>query len=170
MQWTPKSPEPVTLEILARDAQTGLSSVLQPKMVACFCNATSQCLYNQTRRVGHSSMEVRGGCFLCRGGKGTERWTVYGRATESSVKKQNFLNARHSAVCVLRLFCLVRNTYLSPSWGAQYRAPNGVGKSLLPSRGPHRPPRQLPCAVLGSGQKLSAMAICTLSDQNNTPW
>nr|XP_013015869.1 mucin-4 isoform X1 [Cavia porcellus] len=57
LQWTPKSPEPVTLEILARDAQTGLSSVLQPKMVACFCNATSQCLYNQTRRVGHSSME-----------------------------------------------------------------------------------------------------------------
>ncbi|KAM6160977.1 LOW QUALITY PROTEIN: mucin-4 [Erethizon dorsatum] len=55
--WTPKLPEPVTLEILARDTRTGLSSVLQPKMVACFCSATSQCLYNQTRRAGNSSFE-----------------------------------------------------------------------------------------------------------------
>ncbi|XP_013368821.1 PREDICTED: mucin-4 [Chinchilla lanigera] len=55
--WTPKSPEPVTLEILARDPRTGLLSVLQPKVVACFCNATSQCLYSETRRVGNSSLE-----------------------------------------------------------------------------------------------------------------
>ncbi|XP_023560526.1 mucin-4 [Octodon degus] len=55
--WTPKSPKPVTLEILAQDAETGLWSVLQPKTVACFCNESSQCLYNETRRVGNSSLE-----------------------------------------------------------------------------------------------------------------
>lgn len=55
--WTPKLPEPVTLEILAQDNGTGLWSVLQPKTVACFCNESSQCLYNETRRVGNSSLE-----------------------------------------------------------------------------------------------------------------
>uniref|UniRef100_A0A8C9PA09 Mucin-4 n=1 Tax=Spermophilus dauricus TaxID=99837 RepID=A0A8C9PA09_SPEDA len=56
--WTPKVLEPFTLEILARKANVNLSSVLQPKTVVCFCSAESQCLYNQTRWVGNSSMEV----------------------------------------------------------------------------------------------------------------
>lgn len=56
--WTPKVLEPFTLEILARKANVNLSSVLQPKTVACFCSAESQCVYNQTRWVGNSSMEV----------------------------------------------------------------------------------------------------------------
>ncbi|XP_015342195.2 mucin-4 isoform X2 [Marmota marmota marmota] len=56
--WTPKVLEPFTLEILARKANVNLSSVLQPKTVVCFCSAESQCVYNQTRWVGNSSMEV----------------------------------------------------------------------------------------------------------------
>ncbi|XP_008568936.1 PREDICTED: mucin-4 [Galeopterus variegatus] len=56
--WTPKSLEPFTLEILARDARVGLSSVLQPKTVVCTCSAESQCLYNLTSWVGNSSLEV----------------------------------------------------------------------------------------------------------------
>ncbi|XP_037693419.1 mucin-4 isoform X2 [Choloepus didactylus] len=56
--WTPKSLEPFTLEILARNAKDGLSSVLQPKTVVCNCTAESQCLFNQTSRVGNSSLEV----------------------------------------------------------------------------------------------------------------
>uniref|UniRef100_A0A8D2CW48 Mucin-4 n=1 Tax=Sciurus vulgaris TaxID=55149 RepID=A0A8D2CW48_SCIVU len=58
--WTPKLLEPFTLEILARNAKANLSSILQPKTVVCFCRAKSQCLYNQTSRVGNSSMEVAG--------------------------------------------------------------------------------------------------------------
>lgn len=56
--WTPVLPEACTLEILARDAGTHLSSIFQPKTVACFCNMESQCLYNETSREGNSSLEV----------------------------------------------------------------------------------------------------------------
>ncbi|XP_019652515.2 mucin-4 [Ailuropoda melanoleuca] len=56
--WTPKSLEPFTLEILARNVEDNLSSVLQPKTVVCACKEESQCLYNQTSRVGNSSLEV----------------------------------------------------------------------------------------------------------------
>ncbi|XP_064151120.1 mucin-4 [Loxodonta africana] len=56
--WTPKSPEPFTLKILARNAKNGLSSELQPSTVACFCSTQRQCLYNQTSRAGNSSLEV----------------------------------------------------------------------------------------------------------------
>ncbi|XP_008061890.1 mucin-4 [Carlito syrichta] len=56
--WTPKSLEPFTLEILARSAKDGLSSILQPKTVVCNCRAKSQCLYNQTSWAGNSSLEV----------------------------------------------------------------------------------------------------------------
>nr|XP_048310334.1 mucin-4 [Myodes glareolus] len=56
--WTPALPEACTLEILARDARTHLSSIFQPKTVACFCNMESQCLYNETSREGNSSLEV----------------------------------------------------------------------------------------------------------------
>ncbi|KAI5134876.1 Mucin-4 [Manis pentadactyla] len=58
--WTPKSLEPFTLEILARNVKDNLSSVLQPKTVVCACRAASQCLYNQTSRMGISSLEVAG--------------------------------------------------------------------------------------------------------------
>ncbi|XP_050015819.1 mucin-4 isoform X5 [Alexandromys fortis] len=56
--WTPALPEACTLEILARDARTHLSSVFQPRTVACFCSMERQCLYNETRREGNSSLEV----------------------------------------------------------------------------------------------------------------
>ncbi|KAB0395230.1 hypothetical protein E2I00_003884 [Balaenoptera physalus] len=56
--WTPKLLEPFTLEILARSAKDNLSSVLKPRTVVCACKAESQCLYNQTSRVGDSSLEV----------------------------------------------------------------------------------------------------------------
>lgn len=56
--WTPKSLEPFTLEILARNVKDNLSSVLQPKTVVCACREDSQCLYNQTSRMGISSLEV----------------------------------------------------------------------------------------------------------------
>ncbi|XP_078210971.1 mucin-4 [Callithrix jacchus] len=56
--WTPKSLKPFSLEILARSAKTGLSSALQPRTMVCYCSAKSQCLYNQTSRVGSSSLEV----------------------------------------------------------------------------------------------------------------
>ncbi|XP_076798935.1 mucin-4 isoform X6 [Arvicanthis niloticus] len=58
LQWTPTSPEACTLEILATDVRTNLSSVLQPKTVACFCSKEDQCLYNETSREGNSSLEV----------------------------------------------------------------------------------------------------------------
>ncbi|XP_028617654.1 mucin-4-like, partial [Grammomys surdaster] len=58
LQWTPTSPEACTLEILATDVRTNLSSVLQPKTVACFCNKEDQCLYNETSKEGNSSLEV----------------------------------------------------------------------------------------------------------------
>ncbi|XP_046515770.1 mucin-4 isoform X1 [Equus quagga] len=58
--WTPTKVEPFTLEILARNVKDNLSSVLQPKTVVCACKAESQCLYNQTSRVGNSSLEVAG--------------------------------------------------------------------------------------------------------------
>lgn len=59
LQWTPPaSPEACTLEILARDARTNLSSVLQPQTTICFCDTESQCLYNETSREGNSSLEV----------------------------------------------------------------------------------------------------------------
>ncbi|XP_042638061.1 mucin-4 [Orycteropus afer afer] len=58
--WIPKSLEPFTLEILARNIKNGLSSELQPNIVACFCSAESQCLYNQTSRAGNSSLKVAG--------------------------------------------------------------------------------------------------------------
>lgn len=58
LQWTPTSPEACTLEILARDVKTNLSSVLQPEMVACFCSKEDQCLYNETSKEGNSSTEV----------------------------------------------------------------------------------------------------------------
>ncbi|XP_040858501.1 mucin-4-like [Ochotona curzoniae] len=58
LQWTPKTLEPFTLEILARSSSTGLSSSLQPKTVVCVCSAESQCLYNQTTWVGNSSLQV----------------------------------------------------------------------------------------------------------------
>ncbi|KAL0593577.1 Mucin-4 [Plecturocebus cupreus] len=64
--WTPKSLKPFSLEILARSAKTGLSSALQPRTVVCHCSAKSQCLYNQTSRVGSSSLEVAG-CKCDRG-------------------------------------------------------------------------------------------------------
>ncbi|XP_011892036.1 PREDICTED: mucin-4 isoform X2 [Cercocebus atys] len=64
--WTPKSLEPFTLEILARSAKIGLASALQPRTVVCHCNAESQCLYNQTSRVGNSSLEMAG--CKCDGG------------------------------------------------------------------------------------------------------
>ncbi|XP_004834733.1 mucin-4 [Heterocephalus glaber] len=73
--WAPNSPEPVTLEILVQDPKTGLSSVLQPKTVARFCSSRSQCLYNQTRRVGNSSLEEAS----CQCGKDT-----FGRHCERS--------------------------------------------------------------------------------------
>ncbi|MEJ1283247.1 mucin 4 [Cricetulus griseus] len=57
LQWTPTLEE-CTLEILATDARTNLSSILQPKTVACFCSMESQCLYNETSREGNSSLEV----------------------------------------------------------------------------------------------------------------
>lgn len=56
--WTPKSLEPFTLEILARNVEVNLSSVLQPRTVVCACRDRSQCLYNQTGWVGNSSLEV----------------------------------------------------------------------------------------------------------------
>nr|XP_058151631.1 mucin-4 isoform X3 [Dasypus novemcinctus] len=56
--WTPKSLEPFTLEILARNTKNGLASVLRPKAVVCNCSAESQCLFNQTSWVGNSSLEV----------------------------------------------------------------------------------------------------------------
>ncbi|XP_045396014.1 mucin-4-like isoform X1 [Lemur catta] len=66
--WTPKSLTPCTLEILARSAKVGLSSVLQPKTVVCACSAESQCSYNKTSRVGNSSLEVSVGmCFHVQG-------------------------------------------------------------------------------------------------------
>ncbi|KAL1787372.1 mucin-4 [Sigmodon hispidus] len=58
LQWTPTSPEACTLEILARDTRTNLSSILQPRTVACFCSRENQCLYNETSREGNSSLEV----------------------------------------------------------------------------------------------------------------
>lgn len=58
LQWTPTSPEACTLEILARDVKTNLSSVLQPETVACFCSKEEQCLYNETSKEGNSSTEV----------------------------------------------------------------------------------------------------------------
>ncbi|XP_033069082.1 mucin-4 [Trachypithecus francoisi] len=73
--WTPKSLEPFTLEILARSAKIGLASALQPRTVVCHCNAESQCLYNQTSRVGNSSLEVAG--CKCDGG-------TFGRYCERS--------------------------------------------------------------------------------------
>ncbi|KAI4033179.1 mucin 4, cell surface associated [Homo sapiens] len=73
--WTPKSLEPFTLEILARSAKIGLASALQPRTVVCHCNAESQCLYNQTSRVGNSSLEVAG--CKCDGG-------TFGRYCEGS--------------------------------------------------------------------------------------
>ncbi|CAO2631586.1 Muc4 [Lemmus lemmus] len=56
--WTPALSQACTLEILATDVRTHLSSLFQPKTVACFCNMKSQCLYNETRREGNSSLEV----------------------------------------------------------------------------------------------------------------
>ncbi|XP_045439845.1 mucin-4 isoform X2 [Pipistrellus kuhlii] len=56
--WTPNSLEPFTLEILARNVKDNLASVLQPQTVVCSCKGEEQCLYNQTRRVGNSSLEV----------------------------------------------------------------------------------------------------------------
>lgn len=56
--WTPKSLEPFTLEILARNVKVNLSSVLQPRTVVCACKDRSQCLYNQTGWMGNSSLEV----------------------------------------------------------------------------------------------------------------
>uniref|UniRef100_A0A2K5YQ51 EGF-like domain-containing protein n=1 Tax=Mandrillus leucophaeus TaxID=9568 RepID=A0A2K5YQ51_MANLE len=73
--WTPKSLEPFTLEILARSAKIGLASALQPRTVVCHCNAESQCLYNQTSRVGNSSLEMAG--CKCDGG-------TFGRYCERS--------------------------------------------------------------------------------------
>ncbi|XP_032120059.1 mucin-4-like isoform X2 [Sapajus apella] len=73
--WTPKSLEPFSLEILARSAKTGLSSALQPRTTVCHCSAKSQCLYNQTSRVGSSSLEVAG----CKCDRGT-----FGRYCERS--------------------------------------------------------------------------------------
>ncbi|XP_063478134.1 mucin-4 isoform X49 [Symphalangus syndactylus] len=73
--WTPKSLEPFTLEILARRAKIGLASALQPRTVVCHCSAESQCLYNQTSRVGNSSLEVAG--CKCDGG-------TFGRYCERS--------------------------------------------------------------------------------------
>ncbi|XP_048201790.1 mucin-4 [Perognathus longimembris pacificus] len=55
--WKPTSLRPCSVEILARDKRTGLSSVLQPKAVVCFCNAERQCLFNQTKWVNSSSLE-----------------------------------------------------------------------------------------------------------------
>lgn len=68
--WTPRSLEPFTLEILARNVKDNLSSVLQPKTVVCACKGEKQCLYNQTSWVGNSSLEVSagirvGGRFSC---------------------------------------------------------------------------------------------------------
>nr|XP_020040442.1 mucin-4 [Castor canadensis] len=54
--WTPTL-EPCTLEILARKANVDWPSLFRPKIVVCFCVAESQCLYNQTNRVGNSSLE-----------------------------------------------------------------------------------------------------------------
>ncbi|XP_042526209.1 mucin-4 [Dipodomys spectabilis] len=56
--WKPTSLGPCTLDILARDSRTGLSSALQPKAMVCFCKAKRQCLFNQTKWVGNSSLEV----------------------------------------------------------------------------------------------------------------
>ncbi|XP_017654964.1 mucin-4 [Nannospalax galili] len=56
--WTPTVPEPCTLEIVASHAMDGLFSIVQPKTVACFCRHQSQCLYNETRRAGNSSLEL----------------------------------------------------------------------------------------------------------------
>eukprot|EP00071_Canis_lupus_P036034 XP_022269591.1 mucin-4 [Canis lupus familiaris] len=65
--WTPKSLEPFTLEILARNVKVNLSSVLQPRTVVCACKDRSQCLYNQTGWMGNSSLEVA----RCRCGSST---------------------------------------------------------------------------------------------------
>uniref|UniRef100_A0A2K6UP28 Mucin 4, cell surface associated n=1 Tax=Saimiri boliviensis boliviensis TaxID=39432 RepID=A0A2K6UP28_SAIBB len=73
--WTPKSLKPFSLEILARSAKTNLSSALQPRTTVCHCTAKSQCLYNQTSRVGGSSLEVAG----CKCDRGT-----FGRYCERS--------------------------------------------------------------------------------------
>ncbi|KAM4889415.1 mucin-4 [Thomomys bottae] len=56
--WTPTSLRPCTVEILARDSRTGLTSALQLQAVVCFCNAESQCFFNQTRWVDNSFLEV----------------------------------------------------------------------------------------------------------------
>ncbi|XP_066096985.1 mucin-4 isoform X11 [Saccopteryx bilineata] len=56
--WTPNSLEPFTLEILARNVKNNLASVLQPKTVVCACKGKDQCSYNQTSRVGNSSLQV----------------------------------------------------------------------------------------------------------------
>lgn len=111
--WTPKSLEPFTLEILARSAKIGLASALQPRTVVCHCKAESQCLYNQTSRVGNSSLEVSVGrqvrsfCAEGRGnGSGTDAvilpllgvlvlgggWSRFqSQAINSHGKKENFL-------------------------------------------------------------------------------
>ncbi|XP_060028196.1 mucin-4 isoform X2 [Erinaceus europaeus] len=56
--WRPEQLEPCTLEILARSNRSSLASVLRLKTVVCVCREEAQCLYNQTRRVGNSSLEV----------------------------------------------------------------------------------------------------------------
>ncbi|XP_051047574.1 mucin-4 [Phodopus roborovskii] len=58
LQWTPTLPEVCILEILATDARTNLSSILQPRTVACFCSVESQCFYSETSREGNASLEV----------------------------------------------------------------------------------------------------------------
>ncbi|KAM5276172.1 mucin-4 isoform 3-T3 [Hipposideros larvatus] len=72
--WTPKSLEPLTLEILARNVKDNLSSVLQLKTVVCACKGEKECLYNDTSRVGNSSLEVAS--CKCDG-------TAYGRYCEN---------------------------------------------------------------------------------------
>lgn len=63
LQWTPTSKEACTMEILATNVRTNLLSVLQPKIVACFCSKEEQCLYNETSTEGNSSLEVSSGSW-----------------------------------------------------------------------------------------------------------
>ncbi|XP_016055646.1 PREDICTED: mucin-4 [Miniopterus natalensis] len=86
--WTPSSLKPFTLEILARNVKNNLSSVLQPKTVACACKGQEQCLYNQTSWVGNSSLEVAG----CKCDENT--FGLYCERTKDPCEEQCFPNVK----------------------------------------------------------------------------
>ncbi|XP_074262226.1 mucin-4 isoform X2 [Saimiri boliviensis] len=127
--WTPKSLKPFSLEILARSAKTNLSSALQPRTTVCHCTAKSQCLYNQTSRVGGSSLEVAG----CKCDRGT-----FGRYCERSADACE-------EPCFLNVSCI-------PGKGCEACPPGLTGdgrhcaevEEHLPGRGRVFPCREMP--------------------------